>query len=132
MDTPTAKGSRSGGSAGALRNTTALLESGALCGASKACGTPPCSTCIESLIGTRGLRDVIDIGATLGKKHPVYAEQWHPVDRAVLPTFIKMAWQQEKRFYDASVERESKLGAMSPGQASTFATIADAAPMRTA
>jgi hypothetical protein len=57
------------------------------------------------------LRDVIDIGADLGKDHPVYSERWYPVSRPMLPIFIRMAWEQEKRFYDAAVERESKLGA---------------------
>jgi hypothetical protein len=56
------------------------------------------------------LRDVVDIGASIGKDHPVYAEQWHPVSREVLPAFIRMAWRQEKRFYDAAVEVERKLG----------------------
>jgi hypothetical protein len=50
------------------------------------------------------LRDVVDIGASIGKDHPVYAELWHPVNREVLPAFIRMAWRQEKRFYDAAVE----------------------------
>ena len=37
------------------------------------------------------MRDVIDIGATLGKDHPVYSEQWLPVSRPMLPIFIRMA-----------------------------------------
>ena len=57
-----------------------------------------------------GLRDVVDIGASIGKDYPVYAEQWHPVNREVLPVFIRMAWRQEKRFYDAAVGIERKLG----------------------
>jgi hypothetical protein len=56
------------------------------------------------------LREVVDIGASIGKDHPVYAEQWHPVNRDVLPAFIAMAWKQEKRFYDAAVEVERQLG----------------------
>jgi hypothetical protein len=56
------------------------------------------------------MRDVVDIGASIGKDYPVYAEQWHPVNREVLPAFIRMAWAQEKRFYDAAVEVEHKLG----------------------
>jgi hypothetical protein len=56
------------------------------------------------------MRDVVDIGASIGKDHPVYAEQWHPVNREVLPDFIRMAWGQEKRFYDAAVEVEGQLG----------------------
>lgn len=61
------------------------------------------------------LRDVVDFGATLGKPHPVYFEQWQPVSRPMLPIFIRMAWEQEKRFYDAALERETKLGAKQLG-----------------
>jgi hypothetical protein len=61
------------------------------------------------------LRDVIDIGAALGKDHPVYSETWYPVSRPMLPIFIRMAREQEKRFYDAAVERETKLGAKQLG-----------------
>jgi hypothetical protein len=56
------------------------------------------------------MRDVVDIGETIGKEHPVYAEQWQPVNRGMLPTFIRMVWTQEKRFYDAAVEVERQLG----------------------
>jgi len=56
------------------------------------------------------MHDVVDIGASIGKDHPVYAERWHPVNRDSLPAFIKMAWGQEKRFYDAAVEVERQLG----------------------
>jgi hypothetical protein len=56
------------------------------------------------------MRDVVDMGTSIGKEHPVYFEQWHPVNRDVLPAFIRMAWRQEKRFYDAAVEVEGKLG----------------------
>ncbi len=57
-----------------------------------------------------GPREVVDIGPSIGKDHPVYAEQWHPVNREVLDAFIRMAWRQEKRFYDAAVEVERQLG----------------------
>jgi hypothetical protein len=56
------------------------------------------------------LRDVVDIGTSIGKEHPVYVEQWHPVNRDVLPAFIAMAWAQEKRFYDEAVKIERQLG----------------------
>jgi len=62
------------------------------------------------------LRDVVDNGATLGKDHPVYSEQWYRVSRSMLPIFIRMAREQEGRFYKAAVERESKLGAKQLGR----------------
>src|SRR5262245_26959571 len=54
-------------------------------------------------------RDVVDIGASIGSDHPVYAERWHPMNRDVLPALIRMAWAQEKRFYDAAVKVERRL-----------------------